>query len=83
MSPTVEVEVPAETGALLERYPFLKRAFGRIAVEELRRRVLKLLVADKLLEESKVTEEDILKLDKAVKRRIRERVEDALHGQYE
>ena len=44
---------------------------------------MKLLVADKLLEESKVTEEDILKLDKAVKRRIRERVEDALHGQYE
>ncbi len=79
MPKTITIELPEEIHALIESDPFLKLVVERIIREDVVSYVLSILTMDKLTEDSRLTEEDIMRLDKEIKRGIRRRVEDEIN----
>ena len=45
--------------------------------------VLSILTMDKLTEDSKLTEEDIIRMDEEIKKEIRRRIEDEINRWYQ
>ncbi|ADC64863.1 conserved hypothetical protein [Ferroglobus placidus DSM 10642] len=79
MPGTITIELPEEIHALIESDPFLRMVVERIVREEVVNYILSVLAMDKLTENSKLTEEDIMKIDEEIKRGIRRRVEDEIN----
>jgi len=79
MPKTMMIELPEEIHALIESDQFLKLAVERIIKEDVINYVLSILTMDKLTEDSKLTEEDIMKIDEEIKRGIRRRIEDEIN----
>ena len=75
---TVEVEVPEELARVIERTPWLKKVIAQEGVEGLRRRMERQAQLDLLTPETRVTEEEILELDREIKRGLARRIEDEL-----
>lgn len=78
MPKTITIELPEEVHALIESDPFLRMLVEKIVKEDVMNYILTILVMDKLTEDSKLTEEDIIKIDEKIKREIRERVENEI-----
>ena len=78
MPQTITIELPKEIHALIESDPFLKLAVERIIREDVVGYVLSILTMDKLTEDSKLTEEDIMKIDKKIKKGISRLIEDEI-----
>jgi len=74
-SRTVGIRLPEELAILLERDEVLKSMAEGLLAEELGRLLLKVLVLDKLAERSELTEQDVVELDKRIKRGLRSRIE--------
>jgi len=74
-SRTVGIRLPEELAILLERDEVLKSMAEGLLAEELSRLLLKVLVLDKLAERSELTEQDVVELDKRIKRGLRSRIE--------
>jgi hypothetical protein len=74
MPKTITIELPEEIHALIESDPFLKLLVERIIKENIINYILSILAMDKLIEDSKLTEEDIMKVDEEIKRGIRRRL---------
>ena len=68
MLKTITIELPEEIHTLIEFDPFLKMVVERIIREDIMSYVLSILAMNKLTEDSRLTEEDI----------IRRRVEDEI-----
>ena len=64
----LELRLPDEVVALLERDELLKSAAEALIAEELRNFLLKILALDELAKSSRLTEADIAELSKTVKR---------------
>jgi len=79
MPKTITIELPEEIYALIESDQFLKLIVERIVREDVVSYILSILTMDKLTEDSKLTEEDIMKIDREIKRGIRRRVEDEIN----
>ncbi|MGB9760014.1 MAG: hypothetical protein ACP5KW_09465 [Thermoproteota archaeon] len=79
MPKQITIEIPEELYALVESDPLLKLLLEKIIKEDVMNYVLSVIAMDKLTEESKLTEEDINKLDKEIKRRIREKIENEVN----
>ena len=75
---TVEVEVPEELARVIERAPWLKKVIAQEGVEGLRRRMERQAQLDLLTLETQVAEEEILELDREIKRALARRIEDEL-----
>ena len=55
----------------------------RIIREDVVSYVLSILTMDKLTEDSKLTEEDIIRMDEEIKKEIRRRIEDEINRWYQ
>ena len=75
---TVEVEVPEELARVIEKAPWLKKIIAQEGVEGLRKRMERQAQLDLLTPETRVTEEEILELDREIKRALARRIEDEL-----
>lgn len=71
MPKTITIELPEEIYALIESDQFLKLMVERIVREDVVSYILSILTMDKLTEDSKLTEEDIMKIDREIKRGIK------------
>ena len=71
----VNIFLPEEIAAILERDDTLKLMVENLLAEELSKFILKILALDKIAEGSKLTKEDIERLDKQIKRGIRLKIE--------
>jgi hypothetical protein len=69
---SISIDVPEEIAVLLDKDPSLKDIIEDIFIDDARRYLLKLLVADKLAEDSKLTEDDIMTIDKIIKKGLYE-----------
>ncbi|MGB9717832.1 MAG: hypothetical protein ACPL4E_05255 [Thermoproteota archaeon] len=76
MPKQIEIEVPEEIHALIESDPFMKLLLERVVREEAVNYALSILTLDKLTEDSMLTEDDAVKVDRKVKEGIGKRVED-------
>ena len=72
----VELELPGDLALLIEQDPLVRRTAERLLEEELMSKLRTLAVADILLSQSKLTEEDIEGLDKEIKRGVIERLSE-------
>jgi len=79
MRRVIEVEIPEKIAVLLEKNPTLRSHVESIAREEIIRYISMLLEMDKLTKDSELTEEDIMKLDKKIKRAIRKKIENEIN----
>ncbi|MEB2835909.1 MAG: hypothetical protein GSR80_000760 [Desulfurococcales archaeon] len=75
---TIEVELPEEIAGLVERVPWLRRVIAEEGVEGLRRRLELQARLDLLTPETGLTEEEIMELDRILKRALARRLEDEL-----
>ena len=69
----IVVEVPEEVAALLEKEPLLRSAIEGVVRKEITEYLLTVLTLDRLTEDSKLSEEDVMRLSKVIKRAMRER----------
>ena len=79
MPKTITIELPEEIHALIESDPFLKMVVERIIREDIVSYVLSILAMDKLAEDSRLTEEDIMEIDREIKRGIRKKIENEIN----
>ena len=79
MSKTITIELPEEIHALIESDPSLKAVIEKLVREDVVNYVLSVLAMDKLAEGSKLTEEDIMKIDKIIKKEIRKKIENEIN----
>ena len=77
------IELSEEIHALIESDPFLKLVVERIIREDVVSYVLSVLIMDKLTEDSKLTEEEIMEIDEEIKKEIRRRIEDEINRWYQ
>ncbi len=69
----VVVEVPEEVAALLEKEPLLRFAVTEVVKREVTEYLLTVMALDKLTEDSRLSEEDVLEIGRLVKRVVREK----------
>ena len=69
----IVVEVPEEVAALLEKEPLLRSAIEGVVRKEITEYLLTVLTLDRLTEDSKLNEEDVMRLSKVIRRAMRER----------
>ncbi|MEB3773947.1 MAG: hypothetical protein GSR86_03350 [Desulfurococcales archaeon] len=69
----VVVEVPEEVAALLEKEPLLRFAVVEAVKKEVMEYLLTVMALDKLTEDSRLREEDVLEISRLVKRAVREK----------
>ena len=74
----IEVEVPEDLAVVLERAPWLKKVIAREGVEGLRRRLMLQAELDLLTPDIDVSEEEIMEMDRVIKRSLARRLEDEL-----
>ena len=74
----IEVEVPEDLAVVLERAPWLKKVIAREGVEGLRRRLMLQAELDLLTPDIDVSEEEIMEMDRMIKRGLARRLEDEL-----
>ena len=79
MPKTITIELPEEIHALIESDPFLKMVVERIIREDIVRYVLSILAMDKLAEDSRLTEKDIMEIDREIKKGIRKKIENEIN----
>ena len=70
MSKAITIEIPEKIHALIESDPSLKAVIEKLVREDVVNYVLSILAMDKLAEGSKLTEEDITKIDEIIKKEI-------------
>ncbi len=69
----VVVEVSEEVAALLEKEPLLRFAVAEAVKKEVMEYLLTVMALDKLTEDSRLSEEDVLEISRLVKRAVREK----------
>ena len=75
---TIEVELPEDIAGLVERVPWLRRVIAEEGVEGLRRRLERQARLDILTPETEVSEEEIMEMDRILKRALARRLENEL-----
>lgn len=75
----IEIEIPEEIHALIESDPFMKLLLEKIVKEEAVNYALSILTMDKLTEDSRLTEDDVIMMDREIKEGIRKRIEDEIN----
>ncbi len=78
MPKTITIELPEEIHALIESDPSLRCIIEKLVREDVVSYVLSILTMDKLAESSKLTEEDVMKIDKMIKEEIRKKIENEI-----
>ena len=69
----VVIEVPEEMATLIERDPLLRLAATEAVKKEVTEYLLTVIALDKLTENSKLSEKDVLGIGRLVKRTVREK----------
>jgi len=67
------VDVPEEVAALLEKEPLLRFAVAEVVKKEVTEYLLAVMTLDKLTEDSRLSEEDMLEIGRLIKRVVREK----------
>jgi len=65
----LNIELPKTVVDLLERDPVLKRIIENVAEKAIRDVLIEILALDQLLSDSKLKEEDVIELDRMVKKK--------------
>ncbi len=78
MGKVIQVEVPEEIGVLIDSDPTLRSVVEKIVERDVIEHILTILTMDKLTSDSTLTEEEILEIDKKIKKVIRERMENEI-----
>ena len=78
MAKVIQIEVPDEVEALMRSNPLIKLVIERMVGDKIKEYLLTMLTMDKLTEESELTEEDIIELEKDIKKSIRQRIENEI-----
>jgi len=78
MGKVIQIEIPDEVEALMRSNPLIKLMIERMVEDKIKEYLLTMLTMDKLTEESKLTEEDIIELEKDIKKSIRQRIENEI-----
>ena len=73
MRKVIQIKVPEEIGVLMDSDPVLKNIVEKIVERDVIEYILTILTMDKLTSDSTLTEEEILEIDKKIKKIIRER----------
>ena len=69
----VSIEVPEEVAVLLEKEPLLRLAVAEAVKREVMEYLLTVIALDRLTEDSRLSEEDVLEIGRLVKRAVREK----------
>ncbi len=69
----VEIKVPEEVSALLRKEPLLRTAIEEVVKKEIMEYLTTILTLNNLTEDSKLTEEDIMRINTLIKRGIRKK----------
>ena len=75
---TIEVEVPEDIARIVEKKPWLREIIANEGIEGLRKRLAKQALLDLLTPDVNVTEEEIMEMDKIIKRALARRLENEL-----
>ncbi|MEB3806566.1 MAG: hypothetical protein GSR73_03525 [Desulfurococcales archaeon] len=75
---TIEVEVPEELAKVIEKTPWLKKIIAREGIEGLKRRMELQAQLDLLTPEIHITEEEIMEIDRKIKRALARRLQNEL-----
>ena len=75
---TIEVELPEELARVIEKTPWLKKVIAREGIEGLRRRMELQAQLDLLTPETSITEEEIMEIDREIKRALARRLQNEL-----
>ena len=75
---TIEVELPEELARVIEKTPWLKKVIAREGIEGLRRRMELQAQLDLLTPETSITEEEIMEIDRKIKRALARRLQNEL-----
>ena len=75
---TIEVEVPEELARVIEKTPWLKKIIAREGIEGLRRRMELQAQLDLLTPEIQITEEEIMEIDRKIKKALARRLQNEL-----
>ncbi|MGQ4915110.1 MAG: hypothetical protein ACP6IU_10255 [Candidatus Asgardarchaeia archaeon] len=70
----IELEIPYELAIILKKDPLLKKYLRDKLISELYKKLTQLYIADELFKDSKLTEEDIMELDKKIKKKVMEKL---------
>ncbi len=78
MGDIIQIEVPEEVEVLMKTNPTIKLMIEKIIKDKVKEYLLTMLTMDKLTEDSKLTEENILELERDIKKSLRERIENEI-----
>ncbi len=79
----VKVQLPRDVAEVVEGNEELQQLLVKLGARELKRRLELLALADKLVPESKITEEEIMEVDEKVKEALWRRYrQDGSRGRY-
>jgi len=78
MKKVIQIKVPEEIGVLIDSDPTLRSVVEKIVERDVIEYILTILTMDKLTSDSTLTEEEILEIDKKIKKVIRERIENEI-----
>ncbi len=78
MKKVIQIKVPEEIGVLIDSDPTLRSVVEKIVEQDVIEYILTILTMDKLTSDSTLTEEEILEIDKKIKKVIRERIENEI-----
>ena len=67
------VDVPEEVAVLLEKEPLLRFAVAEAVKKEVTEYLLTVMTLDKLTEDSRLSEKDVLEISRLIKRAVREK----------
>ena len=75
---TIEVEVPEDLARAIEKHPWLRQVIAHEGLEGLRRRLELQARLDLLTPDTDITEEEILEMDRVIKRALARRLQHEL-----
>ena len=76
---TIEIEVPEDLAWAIEKYPWLRQVIAHEGLEGLRRRLELQARLDLLTPDTDITEEEIMEMDRMIKRALARRLQHELH----
>jgi len=73
MGKIIQIEVPEDIWILLQKEEQLKQNLQELFIKEIKEYLLTIYALDELTKDSNLTEEDIMKIDKEIKKNIMEK----------
>ena len=76
----VKIELPEDITALIENDEIIRDAVKSHITKEVIEKIVLVAIADSILKDKGLTEEEVMKIDKIIKKSIRSKIEDEIEN---